>query len=143
MSQSPSEPLNQLLPYNKVISRITTEVGAQAAVASLVAAGFPENETYILHGEEGQRYIDIDGSGHGFFGRLVRSYMRLQGIEKQMMDDADEALKSGQYLVGVDVDGSEEQQVQARDALVAHTDFNIYFCGRYTITIVASAKRYD
>ena len=143
MSQSPNEPLNQLLPYNKVIARITTEASAQAAVASLVAAGFPENETYILHGEQGQRHIDIDGSGHGLIGRIVRNYMRLQGIEKQMMDDADEALKSGQYLVGVDVDGSDEQQQIARNALAPHTDFNIYFCGRFTITIVAPAKRND
>ncbi len=143
MSQSPTEPINQLLPYNKVISRITTEAVAQAAVASLVAAGFPENETYILHGEQGRRHIDIDGSEQGFFWRLMRSYQRLQGIEKQMMDDADEALKSGQYLVGVDTDGSEEQQIKARDALASHTDFNVYFCGRYTITIIASAKRDD
>ena len=125
------------------MSRITTETGAQSATAALIAAGFPEDETYILHGERGRRHIDIDGSEGGFFWRLMRSYQRLQGIEKQMIDDADEALKSGQYLVGVDTDGSEEQQVKARDALLPHTDFHIYFCGRYTITIIGSAKRYD
>ena len=90
MSQSPTEPINQLLPYNKVISRITTEEAAQTAVASLVTAGFPEEKTYLLHGEQGRRYIDIDGSGHGVFGRLMRSYQRLQGNEKKMIDDADE-----------------------------------------------------
>ena len=141
MTQSPTERAKGFLPYNKVVTRIETEAGKDAAVAALVAANFVESNIYVHHGEQGEKYLDISGSTRGFIGRLARAYQRLQGVEKQMFDDAEEALKAGHYLVGVETDGSEEQQMAARDALAPHTDYNVYWCGNFTITILAVARR--
>ncbi len=141
MTQSPTERAKGLLPYNKVVTRIETETGKQTAVAALVAAGFDEPNIYVHHGEQGEAYLDVDGSARGFVGRLVRGYQRLQGIEKQMLDDAEDAIKAGHYLVGVQTDGSEEQQIAARDALAPHTDYNVYWCGKFTITILKVTRR--
>ncbi|MGB1251788.1 MAG: hypothetical protein ACPG8W_14310 [Candidatus Promineifilaceae bacterium] len=141
MTQSPTERAKGILPVNKVVTTIETEAVVKDAVATLVAAGFAENEIFIHHGEQGEQYLDLDGSEQGFIGRLVRSYQRLQGVEKHMFDDAETALKSGHYLVGVQTNGTEEQQVQARDALTVHTPHNVYFCGRFTITFLAVMKR--
>lgn len=141
MTQSPTERAKGLLPYNKVVTRIETEAGKEAAVAALVAANFAESDIYVHHGEQGEQYLDIDGSAHGFIGRLVRGYQRLQGVEKKMMDDAEDALKAGHYLVGAQTDGSEAQQIAARDALAPQTDYNVYWCGRFTITILAVERR--
>ncbi|MCP4417364.1 MAG: hypothetical protein GY805_12135 [Chloroflexi bacterium] len=141
MTQSPTERRSKdFLPVNKVVTVLETKETADNAITVLMAAGFAENDIYLHHGEQGQQYIDADGSRHGFLAKLVRVYQRLQGIEKRMLDDAEAGLNAGHYLIGVQTDGSEEQQIKGRDALAAFTDQHIYFCGRFTITILEFAK---
>jgi hypothetical protein len=57
-----------------------------------------------------------------------------------MLDGAEAALNAGHYLIGVQTDGSEEQQIKGRDALLPFADNHIYFCGRFAITILEFAE---
>lgn len=137
MTQSPSTRSGrQILPTNKVVTVIATEEAVNEAVADLIAFGFEEEAIFIHHGEQGQSYIDPDGTRGGLLSSMVRRYQRLQGNEKRMLDDAEAGLEEGQYLIGVQTDGSEEQQIAARDALAPYTQKSIYFCGRFTIMIL-------
>ncbi len=137
MTQSPNfRPGKEILPTNKVVTVIATRDEVDMAVKDLVAAGFGEDVIYIHHGEQGKNYIDADGSRHGFLSSVIRKYQRLQGTEKRMLEDAEAGLEAGQYLIGVQTDGREEQQIAARDALTPFTKNNIYFCGRFTIMIL-------
>lgn len=137
MTQSPSTRSGrQILPTNKVVTVIATEEAVNEAIADLIAFGFEEVAIFIHHGEQGQSYIDPDGTRGGLLSSMVRRYQRLQGNEKRMLDDAEAGLEEGQYLIGVQTDGSEEQQIAARDALAPYTQKSIYFCGRFTIMIL-------
>ena len=141
MTQSqPEQGHLDILPYNKVVTVIEKKADLDRALATLAAAGFAETNLFIHHGEEAQKYLDIDGEYHGFFFRLARKYQRLQGTEKRMLDGADEALNAGHYLLGVQTDGSEELQVKARDAIEPFTQHSIYFCGNFTMTILKLGK---
>jgi len=142
MTQSPTERHGgEVLPINKAVTIVETKEAADQAVAALTAAGFAETDIYIHHGEQGKQYIDADGSRHGFLNKLIRTYQRLQGIEKMMLDGAEAGLNAGHYLIGIQTDGSEEQKIKGRDALAPFTDNHIYFCGRFSITILEFAKK--
>lgn len=137
MPQSPDEGRAQgMLPTNKVVSFAETQEAIDAMTVDLLSAGFDDESIYVHHGEQGKKYIDADGAGRGFLGRLMRSYQRLSGAEARMMDEAESTLEAGQYLIGVQTTGSEQEQVYARDAISPHTDRPIYFCGQFTITIL-------
>ncbi len=130
----------QILPTNKVVTAVTTEEAAEAIKTAVIAAGFTEESIMIHHGEAGKKYIDADGSGHGFLAQWVRTYQRLSGPEKRMLDMAESALEAGEYLVGIQTDGSETQQVAARDAIELYSSYSIFFCGKLTITQLAYGK---
>lgn len=131
------EHVKEILPYNKVVTTIETETKANQAVAALTAAGVSEENITLYHGKQAEQFLDLDGSQSGFFFKLVRRYQRLQGLEKKMMDEGEAALKAGHYLLGVQTDGSHEQQIQARDAMKPYTANYIYFCGHIAITVLA------
>ncbi len=141
MTQSPSEHGHlDMLPYNKVVTVVETKDELDNALAALKRVGFAETDLFTHHGEEGREYLDPDGEHHGFLFRLRRKYQRLQGTEKRMLDGADEALDAGYYLLGIQIDGSEELQVKARDAIDPFTEHSIYFCGSFTMTILKLGK---
>ena len=141
MTQSPTQQGHMdALPFNKVTTVVETKEELDQAIEALLAAGFPESDLFVHHGEQGRRYLDPDGDYHSFLFRLRRKYQRLQGTEKRMLDDADAALDAGHYLLGIQIDGSEELQVKVLDTIQPFTDRSIYFCGRFTIIILSLGK---
>lgn len=126
----------QILPINKVVSVVETQEAADVVTASAAAAGFKSDDIFIHHGESGKEYIDPDGSHKGFFAQLMRSYQRLSGPEKRMLDMSESALEAGHYLVGIQTNGSEEMRHLAHDVIEPHTNYAIYFCGKFTITVM-------
>ena len=129
-----------ILPINKVVTAVKTEEAVEAVKTAATAAGFDRDSIMTHHGETGKKYIDVDGSEHGFLTQLVRAYQRLSGPEKRMIDMAESALEAGAYLIGIQTNGSEEQQISARDAVEPYSDYPIFFCGRFTITQLGYGK---
>lgn len=139
MTQSPPDRnTREFLPINKVLTFAPTEADAEAMVAALIRAGFTPDEIQIHHGEEGEQYIDADGSRRGFVSKMMRSYQRLSGVEARMLKEAEAALAAGFYLIGVQTDGGEDERMRARDAMDAHTTYTIYYCGKSTIMMLAN-----
>jgi len=126
----------QILPINKVVGVLETQEAVDAVISSAKEAGFKDTDVLIHHGESGKEYIDPDGSHRGIVAQWVRSYQRLSGPEKRMLDMSESALEAGKYLVGIQTNGSEEMRDSARDVIAPHTKSPMYFCGKFTITVL-------
>ena len=91
----------KLLPMNRVVSAFETREDAETTIAALVEAGFDKDAIGLHHGEEGEDFIDPDGSKHGFLTRLTRQYQRLSGPEARLLEMAEDVLNAGHYLLSV------------------------------------------
>jgi hypothetical protein len=75
-----------------------------AAVSALPASDLmPGEQTWLLHGEEGRRRIDVTGTHHGAYGRFVRLLQLAMSDDNQYIDALDRALRSGALVVAVPI----------------------------------------
>lgn len=130
----------RLLPTNRVVSAVKTQEEIDVVKSALLEAGFDEEKIVTAHGEEGKDFVDPDGSRHGFLAHLTRQFQRTSGPEADLLDQAEEALDAGHYLISVLTDGSELEQVQARNAMSPHTHYAIFYCGKLTIYVLEHRK---
>ncbi len=139
MTQSPEERAKGILPFNKVVTVIETKENADKAVAALIDAGIPDDDILLHHGEQADKYFDADGTNTSLFHNLVRRYQRLQGIEKKMFDDLEVGLEKGYYMLGVETHGNDKSKMTIRDAINPYTSHHIFYCSRFTISILEFA----
>ena len=131
-----------ILPRNAVISVFSNQAALDGVISALQQAGFAADKLHHRHGEEGLRLVDPDGSHHGLWARLLRSYQRLAGMEARLLEEVEAALKHGEYAVRVDTDGSETQRAAALNTMLLHTDKSIFYTGSGTITVLHVGKNY-
>lgn len=131
-----------LLPINGVVTAVTTMEEADAAKQALIQAGFAEDKIGIHHGQTAEDYLDLDGSRHGFFAKMVRSYQTLAGPEAYMIAQAKAVLQYHRYLVSLKTNGHEEERLRASAAMSPHTTRTIFFCSRWTIIILKFGDNY-
>ncbi len=140
MTQSHEEHAKGILPIHKVVTVIDQKEGVDAALAALAEVGIADDDIMVHHGAEAVTYFDLEGEHSSKLRNLVRRYQRLQGIEKKMLDDVEIGLKNGSYMIGVDTHGKEDLQMPIVDALKPSTKHHIYYCGRFTISILEFAE---
>jgi hypothetical protein len=106
-------------PQGSVVGVLRDDAAVAAARERLEQAGFGPDRYDVLHGDAGLARIDVEGDAHGLGGAIRR---KLQSV---LSDDADhvrryaDALRDGDYVVGVDVGEDEAARRQAADALRA------------------------
>jgi len=125
-----------------ILSVFTTKEDVDEVLAKLQKAGFSDEKIAVGHGQAHLDQIDLDGSRHGVVTKFVRQYQRSAGAEAYMIRQSEVALKHGEYTILVRTDGSEEQQVAVQDVMISHTEKSIFYCGRFTITILQLGKNY-
>lgn len=137
-----NEQFHIFLPKKAVISVFSNQAALDSVMGALQQAGFAADKLQYKHGEEGLRLIDPDGSHHGLWARLLRSYQRLAGMEARLLEEVEAALKHGEYAMRVDTDGSETQRATALHTMLLHTDKSIFYTGTGTITVLHVGKNY-
>ena len=106
-------------PEGSVVGVPRDDTVAAAAREHLERAGFGPDRYDVLHGDAGLARLDVEGDAHGLGGTIRR---KLQSV---FSDDADhvrryaDALREGDYVVGVDVGQDEAAKRQAAEALRA------------------------
>jgi len=125
-----------ILPYNKVVTSISTKPEVDALLGALKDVGFIDEQIYFHHGESGRQNIDLDGSQHGLLWQIIRTYQKLAGPEARMFEMAKKGLEAGHFLVGVQTNGHEEEWEQVGEIMKEHTDQSIFFCGKFTIRVI-------
>lgn len=119
-------------PGGSVVGILPDSAALESARRLLEQAGFDIDRCDELHGEDGLASIDVDGAAHGASGSLMR---RLQSA---LSDEADhlrryaDALRSGQYVLGIRVGEDEMAKERAADALrAAPAEFLHYYAEHY------------
>ena len=132
----------RVLPVNGVITAVDTEEIANTVCDALIESGFDKDKATTLHGQEGLDYLDLDGSRHGFFAKMVRKYQSLSGPEARMIEQGQAVLEHGRYLVALWTDGSEEERFRAFEIMAPYTERSIFFCGRSIISVLKVGQNY-
>ena len=92
----------------------------------------PGEETWLLHGQEGLRRLDVAASSHGVYGRLVRGFQLAMTDDNRYLDTLERALEQGALVVALPVADIETADrvasaLQGRGghtfAYTAHMDF--------------------
>ena len=109
---------------NRVTSLLDSEVEAMATVRALEEDGVATDDIDIFVGEQGARRLDLSGSEHGRFKRLLRRLESAVGDEGAANHRIDEALRRGATLLCIKVHhrkSSEKARVlQVLQALHGH-----------------------
>jgi hypothetical protein len=103
----------------KVIGVLDSSHDLDAALSSLVEAGFAPESIQAFSGEEGIRAIDPDGCYHGLLGRLTRIIQAI-GAESEHMHRYDKELRAGHYLAVISVSDIEAERQRAAAILSQH-----------------------
>ncbi|MDJ0752321.1 MAG: hypothetical protein QNJ45_02300 [Ardenticatenaceae bacterium] len=122
-------------PHNNVVCVIETAENFNALKKSLHEAGY--DEVQHLFGEDGFHQLDPEGKEHGLVVRALRAFQRFTTeVEERTLDRLGEALKSCQYAVAVQTDGSNNQKEEVRSIMHQHGGTAIFFSSRFSIELM-------
>jgi hypothetical protein len=119
-----------LFPYDSVVAVLDDVGEVRRTVDELSAAGIPEEEMFVLAGEQGVHAIDQRGEHHGVLGKIFKALDRV-GDEHDESEVHVDALRQGSYVVGVHV-RDDGRKTQAVEALKRHHGRHISYYGRWT-----------
>ena len=119
-------------PTNRVVGTIASAEHANAAVKSLVEAGFERQSIDVLSGQEDLSRLDPTGSEHGVLERLQRALIRAgrpAEEHKHLMRHVED-VRAGRFVVMV-LAPEREARTIAADILSAHGAEFVGFYGRW------------
>ena len=124
-------------PTNKLIGVVATPEELQATITELNKAGFEENEIDVLCGKEGADRLDVSGKYHGLLARLYRYVGRLGDIESKNLQEYEQELLNGDYVLAIQVP-DEDKRMQVLNVIKSHGGHAVTFYGRWTVEGLAS-----
>jgi hypothetical protein len=124
-------------PTNKLIGVVATPEELQATITELNEAGFGEDEIDELCGKEGADRLDISGKHHGLPARLYRYIGRLGDIESKNLQEYEQELLNGHYVLAIQV-ADEDKRMQVLNVIKSHGGHAVTFYGRWTLEGLAS-----
>jgi len=133
----------QLLPINRIVTGVTSRDDADAMVQAAIDAGLSIDHIGVLHGQEAEDFLDLDGSRHGFITKMVRRYQHLEGPEQHLIDQAKAVLANDHFLIALHTDGDEALTRTVFEAISPFAERTIYYCGRFSITYLKIGKDYN
>jgi uncharacterized protein (TIGR02246 family) len=118
-------------PTNRVVGTVADAVKAQAAVEALLQAGFDRRDIEVLHGDEGLHRLDPNGSEHGFFAHVQRTFIRTFELEefKQLTHHVED-IRAGRFVIEV-LTKKRILRILAADILHQHGAEYVGFHGRW------------
>jgi len=118
-------------PTNRVVGTVADAVKGQAAVEALLQAGFDRQDIEVLHGDEGLHRLDPNGSEHGFFAHVQRTFIRTFELEefKQLTHHVED-IRAGRFVITV-LTKKRILRILAADILHQHGAEYVGFHGRW------------
>ena len=118
-------------PTNRVVGTVADAVKGQAAVEALLQAGFDRQHVEVLHGDEGLHRLDPNGSEHGFFAHVQRTFIRTFELEefKQLTHHVED-IRAGRFVITV-LTKKRILRILAADILHQHGAEYVGFHGRW------------
>jgi nucleotide-binding universal stress UspA family protein len=124
----PSENVDQFInrPVNAVISLIPDRQRVEETLDALRAAGTDVSDVVVLHGPEGVRILDTDGTEHGGRARFVRFFQNW-GYDDAVLNLYDEGLRKGESAVMIP--STQEDKAALARLLRQHQGHAIHYFG--------------
>ncbi|HEU4689480.1 MAG TPA: SgcJ/EcaC family oxidoreductase [Vicinamibacterales bacterium] len=119
-------------PTNRVVGTIADAEHADAAIKTLMEAGFDRQAIDVLHGDEDLSRLDPTGADHGVLERLQRALIRTGGPAeeyKHLMHHVED-VRAGRFVIMV-LAPEREGRTVAADILNAHGAEFVGFYGRW------------
>jgi uncharacterized protein (TIGR02246 family) len=119
-------------PTNRVVGTIADAKNAEAAIRTLLEAGFDRREIDVLHAEEDVDRLDPTGEEHGFVAQFQRTLLRIAGPaeEYKHLRHHVEDVRAGRFVIMVQAQ-EREHRTRAADILNAHGAEFVGFYGRW------------
>lgn len=114
-------------PTHRVSGLFNTVKEAEAAVKTLVKAGYEKEDMYILHGEKGIKALDPDGDEHGFWAKISRMlHAHFSDTESSIIEELVEHLHQGK--VGMAVHAyTEDEREYVKSVMQKHNGFHLVY----------------
>ena len=126
------------IPANRVTGIFSRFADAQEGLRALKADGWDDQHVIVFCGVEGADKLDLPGEQHGAVFRMIRKIEAIVGdVESDVFPDADAALRKGGCVVGVLMDGKEEQKEEVAAILKASHGQSIQYWGHWTVEKLA------
>ncbi len=96
----PSDNVDRFIdrPRNAVVGLVPGRQDVDEVLDALRAGGADVSRLVVLHGHEGARILDRDGTGHGWHARIIRFFQNW-GYDDALLNLYDEGLRKGQSAV--------------------------------------------
>lgn len=98
-----SEPLDNVdqfrdRPVSAVSGLVPSQQGVERVLVALRVGGIDVADVGVLHGAEGVRILDADGTEHGRHAKFIRFFQKW-GYDDAVLNLYDEGLRKGQSVV--------------------------------------------
>lgn len=120
-------------PAHRVFAVFDDPQAGMAAVSDLrsTLAMTAEDDVWVFFGDEGSRRLDVEGSGHGLRGAVIRTVQKVMSNDLDYLKVLDDAVRAGHLVVAVRVEGDAIDRAAAvlrahsgrSMARVSHLDF--------------------
>lgn len=132
--RAPDQPLENVdnfmdRPVNAVIGMVPDREGVEEILDALRAAGADVSDIAVLHGPEGVRILDTDGTEHGGRARFVRFFQNW-GYDDAVLNLYDEGLRKGESAMMIP--STREDKAEFARLLLQHQGHAIHYFGVHT-----------
>ena len=106
-------------PLEMVAGTFGDEPSVERAVETLQREGFQPDDYDVLHGAKDADSLDVTGEAHGLRGRLIRALQAASSNDLDHVRHHARHLRTGGYVIGVEVGEDEDAKRRAANALRA------------------------
>lgn len=128
----------QVYPEEQVVGIVDDGADVQRLLDALEAEGVAGDRVEVLAGEEGKKRLDATGEEHGWAERALRTVQKVLGDEAERLENLNDELAAGNYVVQVEIAGEEDEEreaskLQIGDIMRQQGGRSIAFYGKYQI----------
>ncbi len=101
-------------PQHRLFAVFGDRSSAEAAVAILPEPGLDLDHHWFLEGEQGTADLDLHGTSHGVWARIVRTTQRAMSSDYSYLGFLESELRRGHVVLAVHVDDEKTADEMAR-----------------------------
>jgi hypothetical protein len=121
------------LPIKRVTAFFPPGQEIRKVLDALSEAGFAREQIEVFVGDEGASKLDLSGEEHGIVVQIMRGLERIFADEAEVVQRADQLLRSGGTLVAVFTEGDDAKKNRAAEILKAFNGQGVRYWGNWTI----------
>ena len=127
---APSTP--QTYPTHRVLGVVPNESSARQLVDALREQRMA-HDLWVIHQGNSRGMLDPDGNEGGFWHGLARLAQKAVSYESDQMEQYQQAIDEGRFVIGVDLSSDPDKRDQAAGLFAAHGGHHVRYYGPMAI----------